>query len=66
MSCGCHNNCLPATVTVDCEGLCKDGKSAYELWAENQPPDADTSLQAYWNSMRANNVESITVETEYV
>ena len=30
----------------------EDGKSAYEIWAANQPPGADTSLEAYLNSMK--------------
>lgn len=30
----------------------KDGKSAYEVWKENQPEGADTSLEAYLASMK--------------
>lgn len=30
----------------------EDGKSAYEIWAENQPSGADTSMEAYLESMK--------------
>lgn len=36
----------------------EDGKSAYDIWAENQPPGADTSLDAYLDSMQGQDGES--------
>ena len=30
----------------------KDGASAYEIWACHQPPGADTSMEAYLESMK--------------
>lgn len=30
----------------------EDGKSAYEIWASHQPPGADTSMEAYLESMK--------------
>lgn len=67
MSCGC--GCGTAVMRVDCEGMCKDGLSAYELWAQNQPPDADTSLDAFWASLEGGEgvgVKAVTVSTEVI
>lgn len=64
MSCGC--NCGTAVVKVDCEGMCVDGLSAYELWAQNQSPDTDTSMAAFWNFLKGVSVVDITVEVNDV
>lgn len=44
----CYSSgCRPKPIRVG-----KDGKSAYEIWAENQPEGADTSLEAYLEYMK--------------
>lgn len=64
MSCGC--NCGMSTMRVECDGMCVDGLSAYELWAQNQPPDADTSREAFFAALRGLGITSITVEVKDV
>jgi hypothetical protein len=47
----------------------QNGKSAYDIWRENQPIGSDTSLEAYLMSMQGKEgvgIERVTVTTEPV
>lgn len=67
MSCN-SNPCWPCPPSPsDCD--CKDGKSAFDIWRENQPTGADISLEAYLASMKGTagvGITDITVTTEPV
>lgn len=63
MSCTC-GGCGTAVMRIDCEGMCKDGLSAYELWSYSQPADADTSRDAFYKMMTGTQIVSVAVTTE--
>lgn len=49
---GCKQDpCKPCYPYPNPGGCCEDGKSAFEIWRENQPHGADISLEAFLKYM---------------
>lgn len=49
---GCKQDpCKPCYPYPNLGGCCEDGKSAFEIWRENQPHGADISLEAFLKYM---------------
>lgn len=51
------------------------GKSAYEIWVDGQAPNADTSLEAFWQGLKGAignpgatgaSIVSVSVETQNI